>query len=205
YVCIQYVYLFFFLDGTLGEKQKQSLRSEQLQAYLKKKKEGASEVQWSDSDEEDLKKKNMPRQLQGSIFTDNTKVKWSNIAGLEEVKTAVIFPIKFPHLYTGKRTPWRGVLLFGATGTGKSYLAKVLATESNFTFFSTSSSHLVSKSLEESEKLVKNLFQLAREQKPSIIFIDEIDSLSVGVDNEGIVVLGATNIPWILDSDIRRQ
>ena len=105
-----------------------------------------------------------------------------------------------------------------------------MATEANnSTFFSVSSSDLVSKWLGESEKLVKELFVLAREHKPSIIFIDEVDSLcgsrsenesesarrikteflvqmqGVGNDNDGILVLGATNIPWTLDSAIRRR
>ncbi|CAA9996407.1 unnamed protein product, partial [Nesidiocoris tenuis] len=115
-------------------------------------------------------------------------------------------------------------------GTGKSYLAKAVATEANnSTFFSVSSSDLVSKWLGESEKLVRNLFELARAHKPSIIFIDEIDSLcssrsdnesesarrikteflvqmqGVGNNNDGILVLGATNIPWVLDAAIRRR
>uniref|UniRef100_A0A9L0K9K4 Vacuolar protein sorting 4 homolog B n=1 Tax=Equus asinus TaxID=9793 RepID=A0A9L0K9K4_EQUAS len=170
----------------------------------------------------------------GAIVIERPNVKWNDVAGLEgakeALKEAVILPIKFPHLFTGKRTPWRGILLFGPPGTGKSYLAKAVATEANnSTFFSISSSDLVSKWLGESEKLVKNLFQLARENKPSIIFIDEIDSLcgsrseneseaarrikteflvqmqGVGVDNDGILVLGATNIPWVLDSAIRRR
>lgn len=156
------------------------------------------------------------------------------MAGLEgakeALKEAVILPIKFPHLFTGKRVPWKGILLFGPPGTGKSYLAKAVATEANnSTFFSVSSSDLMSKWLGESEKLVKNLFELARQHKPSIIFIDEIDSMcsarsdnendsvrrikteflvqmqGVGNDTDGILVLGATNIPWVLDSAIRRR
>jgi len=165
---------------------------------------------------------------------EKPNIKWSDVAGLdaakESLKEAVILPIKFPHLFTGNRKPWRGILLFGPPGTGKSYLAKAVATEANnSTFFSVSSSDLVSKWLGESEKLVKNLFQMAREHKPSIIFIDEVDSLcssrsdnesesarrikteflvqmqGVGNDNDGILVLGATNIPWVLDAAIRRR
>ncbi|KAJ8343907.1 hypothetical protein SKAU_G00312360 [Synaphobranchus kaupii] len=170
----------------------------------------------------------------GAIVMEKPNVRWSDVAGLEgakeALKEAVILPIKFPHLFTGKRTPWRGILLFGPPGTGKSYLAKAVATEANnSTFFSVSSSDLMSKWLGESEKLVKSLFELARQHKPSIIFIDEVDSLcgsrneneseaarrikteflvqkqGVGNNNDGILVLGATNIPWVLDAAIRRR
>ncbi|UYV76019.1 VPS4A [Cordylochernes scorpioides] len=188
----------------------------------------------SESDEEDPDKKKLISQLEGAIIMEKPNVKWSDIAGLEAakeaLKEAVIMPIKFPHLFTGKRKPWKGILLFGPPGTGKSYLAKAVATEaSNSTFFAVSSSHLVSKWLGESERLVRNLFEMARAHQPSIIFIDEVDSLcssrsdnesesarriktellvqmqGVGTDSDGILVLGATNIPWVLDAAIRRR
>ncbi|XP_062251590.1 vacuolar protein sorting-associated protein 4B-like [Platichthys flesus] len=230
---------------SIREKCKDYLdRAEQLKVHLKKLeknppakpvKENQSDDKGNESDDGDnQEKKKFQNQLSGAIVMEKPNIKWDDVAGLEgakeALKEAVILPIKFPHLFTGKRTPWRGILLFGPPGTGKSYLAKAVATEANnSTFFSISSSDLVSKWLGESEKLVKNLFSLAREHKPSIIFIDEIDSLcgsrseneseaarrikteflvqmqGVGNDNEGVLVLGATNIPWTLDSAIRRR
>jgi vacuolar protein-sorting-associated protein 4 len=83
-------------------------------------------------------------------------VRWEDVAGLdgakEALKEAVILPIKFPHLFTGNRQPWKGILLYGPPGTGKSYLGKAVATEANSTFFSVSSSDLVSKWMGESER-----------------------------------------------------
>lgn len=100
-------------------------------------------------------------------------MKWSDVAGLEgakeALKEAVILPIKFPHLFTGKRTPWRGILLFGPPGTGKSYLAKAVATEANnSTFFSISSSDLVSKWLGESENWLRIYSNLPERTSPPL-------------------------------------
>ncbi|RDW67985.1 hypothetical protein BP6252_09381 [Coleophoma cylindrospora] len=186
-----------------------------------------------EKDGEDADSKKLRNALAGAILQDKPNIKWEDVAGLEgakeALKEAVILPIKFPHLFTGKRQPWKGILLYGPPGTGKSYLAKAVATEANSTFFSVSSSDLVSKWMGESERLVKQLFAMARENKPSIIFIDEIDALcgprgegeseasrriktellvqmdGVGRDSRGVLILGATNIPWQLDSAIRRR
>merc|ERR1712048_1546694 len=115
-----------------------------------------------------IQKKKMQTKLDGAIVREKPNVKWEDVAGLESakeaLKEAVILPIKFPHLFTGNRKPWRGILLFGPPGTGKSYLAKAVATEADSTFFSVSSSDLVSKWMGESEKLVSNLFQMARDK-----------------------------------------
>ena len=107
-------------------------------------------------EEEDSDQKKLRGQLTGAILTEKPNVRWEDVAGLdgakEALKEAVILPIKFPHLFQGKRQPWKGILLYGPPGTGKSYLAKAVATEANSTFFSVSSSDLVSKWMGESER-----------------------------------------------------
>merc|ERR1719174_1191432 len=118
-----------------------------------------------DGEEEvDADSKKLRNALAGAILQDKPNIKWEDVAGLEgakeALKEAVILPIKFPHLFTGKRKPWRGILLFGPPGTGKSFLAKAVATEANnSTFISVSSSSLVSKWQGQSERLVKELFE----------------------------------------------
>ena len=106
--------------------------------------------------DEDSKK--LRSALAGAILSDRPNVKWDDVAGLEgakeALKEAVLLPIKFPHLFVGKRQPWKGILLYGPPGTGKSYLAKAVATEAKSTFFSVSSSDLVSKWMGESERYV---------------------------------------------------
>lgn len=109
-----------------------------------------------DEEDEDAEAKKLRSALAGSILSDKPNVKWEDVAGLDQakeaLKEAVIMPMKFPHLFTGQRQPWKAILLYGPPGTGKSYLAKAVATEANSTFFSVSSSDLVSKWMGESER-----------------------------------------------------
>ncbi|KAM0322388.1 hypothetical protein ACHAQA_009455 [Verticillium albo-atrum] len=121
------------------------------------------------------------KQILNEIVVKGDEVHWSDVAGLEIAKNAlreaVVYPFLRPDLFMGLREPARGMLLFGPPGTGKTMLARAVATESRSTFFSISASSLTSKYLGESEKLVRALFSLAKELAPSIIFVDEIDSL----------------------------
>ncbi|KAF1843897.1 AAA-domain-containing protein [Cucurbitaria berberidis CBS 394.84] len=133
--------------------------------------------------------KNLPRgvdkqaaqQILNEIVIQGDEVHWDDVAGLDIAKSAlketVVYPFLRPDLFMGLREPARGMLLFGPPGTGKTMLARAVATESKSTFFAISASSLTSKFLGESEKLVRALFQLAKMLAPSIIFVDEIDSL----------------------------
>ncbi|KAJ6171725.1 hypothetical protein N7470_000792 [Penicillium chermesinum] len=121
------------------------------------------------------------RQILNDIVVRGDEVHWEDIAGLDgakkALKEAVVYPFLRPDLFSGLREPARGMLLFGPPGTGKTMLARAVATESKSTFFSVSASSLTSKWHGESEKLVRALFGLAKALAPSIIFVDEIDSL----------------------------
>jgi len=168
--------------------------------------------------------------ISGTIVTESPNVRWDDIAGLQNVKQAlreaIVLPIAKPELFTGARRPWSGILLFGPPACGKTLLARAAATECSATFFSASSADLLSKWLGESEKLISALFKVARLKAPSLIFMDEIDSIATkrgqGSESGGerrvktqllseiqglkstrekiLLVLGATNRPWDIDN-----
>ena len=128
-------------------------------------------------------------QILGEMLDASPNVKWVDIAGLHYAKQtlqeAVILPNLRPDLFVGLRSPTKGVLLYGPPGTGKTLLAKAVATESGFCFFCITSSSVTSKYLGDGEKLMKALFEVARQRQPAVIFFDEIDALmGTRKDNE---------------------
>ncbi|XP_050278968.1 protein SUPPRESSOR OF K(+) TRANSPORT GROWTH DEFECT 1-like [Quercus robur] len=177
----------------------------------------------------------LSNRAESGLGLTESNAKLSDVGGLQACKEvlveAAIVPIQNPQFFTGKRQPWKAILLYGPPGTGKTYLANAIATETGSTFFSVSASDIVSKwKGGESEKQVSILFQRARDAAPSIIFIDEIDSLcgSRGENNENeasrriktellvkmqgvcndetnVLVLAATNTPYALDQAMRRR
>lgn len=117
------------------------------------------------------------------VIMEKPDIKWGQIGGLkqeiEEIKEVIELPLKKPELFKkiGIEPP-KGLLLYGPPGTGKTLLAKAAATSTNATFIEVVGSELVQKFIGQGAKLVKSIFQMAREKAPTIIFIDEIDSIA---------------------------
>ncbi|MGI0049108.1 MAG: AAA family ATPase, partial [Nitrososphaera sp.] len=171
------------------------------------------------------------------VFLESPDVNWSDIGGLESVKRelqeAVQWPMKYPELYTkiGHTVP-KGILIHGPSGTGKTLLAKAVASESEANFISIKGPELLSKWVGESERGIREVFKRARQASPCVIFFDEVDALapmrggigegggSSGISDKvvsqiltemdgisslhGVVVLAATNRPDMVDPALLR-
>jgi len=167
------------------------------------------------------------------VFIENPDVSWDKVGGLAEVKKelmeAVEWPMKFPGLYDnlGHKMP-RGILLHGPSGTGKTLMAKAVATQSEANFVSVRGPELLSKWVGESERGIREIFKRARQSAPCVIFFDEIDSIAPirgaggetavtervvsqllteldGMENmHGVVVLAATNRADMIDPALLR-
>ncbi|MBI2135016.1 AAA family ATPase [Candidatus Woesearchaeota archaeon] len=173
--------------------------------------------------------------IENFVIVEKPKTSWQDIGGLsaqiQEIKEVVELPLKKPELFKKVGiTPPKGILLYGDPGTGKTLLAKAVASSTNSTFIQVVGSELVQKFIGEGAKMVKEIFELARKKAPSIIFIDELDSLAskrieVGTSGErevnrtfmqllaeidgfhpldNVKVIGATNRKDILDPAIIR-
>jgi len=167
------------------------------------------------------------------VLIEVPKVTWEDVGGLEEIKMklteAIELPLKDPEPFRrmGIKPP-RGLLLYGPPGTGKTLIAKAVANESNANFISIKGPEVLSKWVGESEKAIRQIFKIAKQASPSIVFLDEIDAITprrgLGGDNnvtmrivnqlltsmdgmeslEGVVVIGATNRPDIVDPALLR-
>jgi transitional endoplasmic reticulum ATPase len=169
------------------------------------------------------------------VFVEVPDVKWEDVGGLNEIKEAlkeaVEWPLKYATLFSKANTnPPKGIILYGRPGTGKTYLAKAVASESGVNFISVKGPQIMSKYIGESEKGVRELFKKAKQAAPTILFLDEIDSLvprrtsdSSGSnvtdrvisqfltemdgieDLKGVVVLAATNRIDLIDPALLRS
>src|SRR2546425_2499189 len=171
------------------------------------------------------------------VYLEPPDVPWTEIGGLEEVKRelqeAVEWPLRYPNLYKElSHTIPKGILLHGPSGTGKTMLAKAVATESEANFISVKGPELISKWVGESERGIREIFRRARQASPCVIFFDEIDSIAptrgggmeggahsstermvsqlltemdgIQKDIHGVVVLAATNRVDMIDTALLR-
>lgn len=173
--------------------------------------------------------------IESFVIIEKPKVSWKSVGGLDmqvrEIKEVVELPLKKPELFEKVGiTPPKGILLYGKPGTGKTLIAKAVASSTNSTFIQVVASELVQKFIGEGAKMVKEIFELARRKAPAIIFIDELDALAakrieMGTSGErevnrtfmqllaeidgfkplgNVKVIGATNRKDILDPAVIR-
>lgn len=169
---------------------------------------------------------------ESSLITPTQGINFTNVAGMDQVKDAIrtdiIYPYQHPDLYKQyKGKAGGGILLYGPPGCGKTFIAKATAGEMKAKFYSVYIHEIISKYAGDGEKMLHEMFQIARDNKPTVLFLDEIDAVGMsrektsgvlrtlvnqflteldGIDshNDGVLVIGATNLPWEVDSALRR-
>ncbi|GMH88806.1 hypothetical protein TrST_g6218 [Triparma strigata] len=183
-------------------------------------------------------KEGLEKQIVDELLMTPPTTRWDDIVGLSDAKEAlketVILPTLRPDIFTGLRSPPKGVLLFGPPGTGKTMIARACACESGFSFFAVSASSLTSKWVGEGEKMMQALFKVAETYAPSVVFMDEVDSVLsrrkstgeheasrrmkteflVQIDgvnsaendpDRNVLCIACTNLPWELDDAVLRR
>ena len=215
-------------NQNINNNQKQNIKNPQNQNSQKPNQQNQKK------ENEKVVSNDLRDKVLSEIVDSKPGVKFSDVVGLDGakqiLKEIIIIPNLRPDLFTGLRSPPRGLLLFGPPGTGKTMIAKAVATECQCTFFNISASSLTSKYIGESEKLVRALFELAFEKTPSVVFIDEIESIlskrkedeneamkrlktefliqfdGVGSSQDArVLIIGATNRPFDLDPAVVRR
>ncbi len=225
------------LESVCREAAMRSLRTILPEINLEESKipiETLNKIKITTKDFEDALKDVQPSALR-EVYVERPKVKWTDIGGLsavkEELKEAIEWPLKHADLFAeADIVPPKGLLLFGPPGTGKTMIAKAVATNSDANFISIKGPELVSKWVGESEKGIREVFRKARQASPCVIFFDELDSIaprrsSTGSNDShvgermvsqlltemdgledliGVIVIGATNRPDIIDEALLR-
>jgi len=167
------------------------------------------------------------------VFTEVPDVRWEDVGGLEEAKRVlmetIVWPLKYSEIFKQANTvPAKGILLTGPPGSGKTLLAKAVASQSGVNFISVKGPALLSKWVGESERAIREVFKKARQASPCIVFFDELDAIAPlrgsaadshvtervisqflteldGIEElKGVVVLAATNRPDIIDPALLR-
>ena len=167
-------------------------------------------------------------------FAQNSNITFDDVAGMEnlkeEIKLNIIYPFMHPEIYIqyGKKAGG-GILLYGPPGCGKTYIAKATANECNATFINISIIDVLDMYIGESERKLHEIFDVARRKSPAVVFIDEVDALGndrmksgdavyartlvnqllneldgIQSENDSIMIMGATNVPWYVDSALKR-
>jgi transitional endoplasmic reticulum ATPase len=225
------------LESLSKEAAMRALRRELPNINMEQSKipiEVLNRIKITDDDFENALKDIQPSAMR-EIQIQRPNVHWEDIGGLSDIKNelaeVIEWPLKYPDLFSeGDVKPPKGLLLYGRPGTGKTLIAKAVATTSESNFISIKGPELLSKWVGESEKGVREVFRKARQAAPCIIFFDEIDSIaprrntSSGTDShvtermvsqllteidgledlKGVVIIGATNRPDIIDEALLR-